>query len=98
MIIKILGTGCTKCTTLFNLTKEVVEEHHLHATLEKVEAIDEIMKYHIMATPALVVDEEVKTKGRVPSKEEILRLLSGAEKELPETPSGCGCSSSHGCA
>ncbi|PID94341.1 MAG: thioredoxin family protein [Bacteroidetes bacterium] len=77
-IIKILGSGCTKCTTLFNLTKEVVEENHIPATIEKVEQIDEIMKYHIMITPALVLNGEVKVKGRVPSREELLQLLQSA--------------------
>ncbi|MTI40882.1 thioredoxin family protein [Fulvivirga lutimaris] len=74
--IKILGSGCSRCQTLTGLVKEVVSENHIDATIEKVEDIQEIMKYNVMATPALVVDNEIKTKGRIPSKEEILAHLN----------------------
>ena len=76
MEIKILGTGCPKCKTLEKLTREVVEKNNIDATITKVEDIVEIMKYHIMATPALVIDEKVVVKGRVPSAEEIKQLLT----------------------
>lgn len=76
MEIKILGTGCTKCRILENATREVVEQNNISATVTKVEDIMEIMKYGIMATPALVIDEKVVVKGRVPSKEEIKKLLT----------------------
>lgn len=76
MEIKILGTGCPKCKTLEKLTREVVEKNGFHASITKVEDITEIMKYHIMATPALVVNEKVEIKGRVPSPAEILQVLS----------------------
>lgn len=75
MEIKILGTGCPKCKTLEKLTREVVEKNGIHATIIKVEDITEIMKYHIMATPALVVNEKVEIKGRVPSEAEIKEVL-----------------------
>ncbi|HAH24634.1 MAG TPA: thioredoxin family protein, partial [Prolixibacteraceae bacterium] len=67
MEIKILGTGCPKCKTLEKLTREVVEKNGIDATIVKVEDIMEIMKYGIIATPALVVNEKVAIKGRVPS-------------------------------
>ena len=76
MEIKILGTGCSKCKTLEKLTREVVEKNGINATVTKVEDITEIMKYHIMATPALVVNEKVEIKGRVPSEAEIKEVLS----------------------
>lgn len=76
MEIKILGTGCPKCKTLEKLTREVVEKNGIHATIIKVEDITEIMKYHIMATPAFVVNEKVEIKGRVPSAAEIKEVLS----------------------
>jgi small redox-active disulfide protein 2 len=76
MEIKILGTGCAKCKTLEKLTSEVVEKNGIQATITKVEDITEIMKYHIMSTPALVVNEKVEIKGRVPSAEEIKKVLS----------------------
>jgi small redox-active disulfide protein 2 len=76
MEIKILGTGCAKCKTLEKLTREVVSKNNISATITKVEDIVEIMKYNIMTTPALVIDEKVVTKGRIPSSDEILKLLT----------------------
>jgi small redox-active disulfide protein 2 len=76
MEIKILGTGCAKCKSLEKLTREVVEQYGFQATIAKVEEITEIMKYHIMSTPALVVNEKVEIKGRVPSAEEIKQVLA----------------------
>jgi small redox-active disulfide protein 2 len=76
MNIKILGTGCPKCKTLEKLTREVIEQNGINATITKVEDIVEIMKYGIMSTPALVVDEKVEIKGRVPSADEIKRVLT----------------------
>jgi small redox-active disulfide protein 2 len=75
MNIKILGSGCPKCKTLEKLTREVVEQNGIDATITKVEDIVEIMKYGVMTTPALVVDEKVTIKGRIPSTDEIKRLL-----------------------
>jgi len=75
MEIKILGTGCPKCKTLERITREVVEQNGIKATIIKVDDITEIMKYHIMATPALVVNENIEIKGRVPSAAEIKKVL-----------------------
>lgn len=76
MEIKILGTGCPKCKTLEKITREVVEQNGLEATVTKVEDIYQIMKYGVMTTPALVVNEKVEIKGRVPSAEEIKQVLT----------------------
>lgn len=76
MEIKILGTGCPKCKTLEKLTREVVEQNGLDATVTKVEDIYQIMKYGVMTTPALVVNEKVEIKGRVPSADEIKQVLT----------------------
>jgi small redox-active disulfide protein 2 len=76
MEIKILGTGCPKCKTLEKMTREVVEKNGIEATIIKVEDIMEIMKYGIMTTPAIVVNEKVEIKGRVPSAEEIKQVLT----------------------
>lgn len=76
MEIKILGTGCARCKTLEKLTRDVVAQNGIDATITKVEDIIDIMKYNIMATPALVVNEKVEFKGRVPSAEEIKQVLS----------------------
>lgn len=76
MEIKILGPGCPKCYTLEKLTREVVEKAGIEATVTKVDDIVEIMNYGVMSTPALVVDEKVVLKGRVPSAEELLKILT----------------------
>ena len=76
MEIKILGPGCPNCKTLDRITREVVEKNGINATITKVEDIMEIMKYGVMSTPALVIDEKVVVKGRVPSSDEIKQLLT----------------------
>lgn len=76
MEIKILGPGCPKCKTLEKLTREVVEQNGINAAVTKVEDIVEIMNYDVMTTPALVIDGKVVVKGRVPSAEEIRRLIT----------------------
>ena len=76
MEIKILGTGCPKCKTLEKLTRDVVEQNGIDATVTKVEDIREIMKYGVMSTPALVVNGKVAIKGRVPSSDEIKQVLT----------------------
>ena len=75
MIIKILGTGCSSCKKLEENTRKAVEELGIEATIEKVTDIKDIMKYGVMKTPALVVDEKVKTMGRVPTPEEIKKYI-----------------------
>ncbi len=75
MEIKILGTGCPKCKTLEQITRDVVSKYGIEATVTKVEDIMEILKYNIMTTPALVIDGKVVIKGRVPSADEIKLLL-----------------------
>lgn len=75
MEIKILGPGCPKCKILEKLTREVVEQSGIEATVTKVEDIVAIMNYGVMTTPALVVNEKVVLKGRVPSAEELKKLL-----------------------
>ncbi|MCB0661942.1 MAG: TM0996/MTH895 family glutaredoxin-like protein [Saprospiraceae bacterium] len=73
--IKILGTGCPKCKQTTALVEALVKETGVEATIEKVEDIMDIMQYNIMATPAVVIDEKVAIKGRVPTRSELLELL-----------------------
>ena len=75
MEVKILGPGCPKCKTLEALTREVVEKSGLNATVTKVDDIVEIMNYGVMTTPALVIDGRVVLKGRIPSADELKKLL-----------------------
>ena len=75
-VIKILGTGCPKCQSMTGIVKDVVSANNIDATIEKVEDIMEIMKFNIMTTPALVIDDVITIKGRVPTKYEVLALLN----------------------
>lgn len=75
MEVKVLGPGCAKCKTTYRVVEQVVKENNLDVTLTKVDDIMEIMSYNILSTPAVVVDGEVKIKGRVPSEREIKELL-----------------------
>ena len=76
MNIKVLGTGCAKCKSLEKVTKEVVTELNLNATVEKVEDIAKIMEAGVMITPALLVDEKLIVSGYVPSNKELKNLLT----------------------
>lgn len=78
MVIKILGPGCTNCQKLEALAKRAVDELGIDADIVKVSDYPEIMAFGIMSTPGLVVDEEVKLAGRVPSYDEVKRVLQGA--------------------
>jgi small redox-active disulfide protein 2 len=75
MKIEVLGTGCTKCKTLYENTRKALEESGKTAEVVKVEDIPSIMKYGVMSTPALVIDGAVKFSGKVASVEEIKGLL-----------------------
>lgn len=75
MEIKILGTGCARCKMLEKITREVVSQNGLEVNITRVENISDIMKYGVMSTPALVVNEKVEIKGRVPSSDEIKHVL-----------------------
>jgi small redox-active disulfide protein 2 len=76
MDIKILGTGCSKCKALEEITRKVVKDNGIDADITKVEDIMEIMKFNVMTTPALVVNDKVVVKGRIPSAKEILQFLT----------------------
>lgn len=75
MNIKVLGSGCAKCKKLFSLVKEVVNEAGIDASIEKVEDITEIIQYDVASTPALVIDEKVALKGRLPRRDELEKIL-----------------------
>ena len=73
--IKILGPGCAKCKSTYQIIEKVVNENGLKVKLSKVEDIVEIMSYNVMGTPAVMVDGVVKIKGHVPSESEIKQML-----------------------
>jgi small redox-active disulfide protein 2 len=74
--IQILGPGCPKCKKLAENVEAAVKELELEFEMEKVTDINEIMKFGVMITPALVVDGEVKVVGKVPAPDEIKRILA----------------------
>jgi len=73
--LQILGTGCPKCKATAENVEAAAKELGIEYELEKVTDINEIMKFGVMMTPALVVDGEVKIVGKVPSTEEIKKIL-----------------------
>ncbi|WP_111706772.1 thioredoxin family protein [Lutibacter citreus] len=74
-VIKILGTGCPSCISAEKVVTEVVNELNIEAKIVKVTEIMDIMAYDVMSTPAIVIDNKVMIKGKVPSKEEMKALL-----------------------
>lgn len=75
MEIKVLGPGCCKCKTTYNVIEKVIKENNLDVKLTKVDDIMEMMNYNIMTTPAVVIDEVVKMKGQVPTESDVKKLL-----------------------
>ena len=75
-LLQVLGTGCAKCTKLKEQAEAAVKELGIEATVEKIEDINVITGFGVMMTPALVIDGEVKVVGKVPSVEEIKKLLA----------------------
>ncbi|WP_428939470.1 thioredoxin family protein [Fontivita pretiosa] len=74
--LQILGTGCPKCQKLAQHAELAAKELGLDYRIEKIAALDQIMNFGVMMTPALAVDGQVKVWGRVPSVEEIKTLLA----------------------
>ena len=74
--IEILGTGCKKCKALETAAREAVEALGGDYEVVKVEDVQEIMKYGVASTPALVIDGVVKSSGRVLSADEIKQLIA----------------------
>jgi small redox-active disulfide protein 2 len=73
--LQILGTGCPKCNKLAEQTKEAANSLGLEYELVKIKNINEIMEFGVMMTPALAVDGEVKVAGKVPSVEDIKKMI-----------------------
>ena len=79
MEIKVLGGGCPKCKRLEELAREAAGDLGIEATFTKVKDMDAIMAYDVMSTPALVLDEQVKSSGRIPRKEEIAEWIRAGQ-------------------
>ena len=78
MLIQVLGTGCAKFKTLHETVKKAVQETGVDAQVEKVEDIQKIMAFEILMTPGLVIDGAVKTAGRLPTLDEVRKLILAA--------------------
>lgn len=77
MKIQILGTGCPKCKMLEKSARDAVAELGLDAEVEKVTDLEKIMSMGVMMTPALALDGDVKSVGKVLSKEKVIEILKG---------------------
>jgi small redox-active disulfide protein 2 len=92
--VKVLGTGCANCRATTQRVEQVAKELGVPITIEKVEAIPDIMAFGVLATPGVVVDGKVVHSGGVPSREKIAGWLGAHAKPVASaTPvtSGCGC-------
>lgn len=73
--IKVLGPGCPKCKTTYNNVLEALKQLNIQADVIKIDDIEEMMKYNILTTPVLMIDDVIKVKGRVAQVEEIKEFL-----------------------
>jgi small redox-active disulfide protein 2 len=78
MKIKILGTGCAKCHQVEQITRQIVKELAIDATIEEVKDMKKIMEYPILTTPGLVVNEELVCSGHIPTKSEMTQFIINA--------------------
>ena len=75
MKIEVLGSGCAKCAQLYDNIRKALDLAGKQAEVVKVQDIPTIMKYGVMSTPALVIDGKVKFSGKVPSPEELRKII-----------------------
>jgi len=73
--IKVLGPGCPKCKTTYSNVLEALKKTNMEANVEKVEDIEEMMKYNVLTTPVLMINGEMKVKGRIAQVSEIVDFL-----------------------
>lgn len=76
MKIQILGTGCPKCKTLTQNAETAVKELGIDCEVEKITDMDQILSFGVMITPALAIDGEVKSVGKILGSDDIKKLLS----------------------
>ena len=78
LTIKVLGSGCAYCKRVEQIVHKVVEEMTLQAEIIKVTEYPEIMKYNVMSTPGLVINEKIVSTGRIPTPAEVTTWLADA--------------------
>ncbi len=81
MQLLVLGPGCAKCKKLAEAADQAARELGLEYQLSKVTDLNQILAYRVMMTPALVVDDAVEVTGRVPTVEELKRILGAARPQ-----------------
>ncbi len=73
--VKVLGPGCAKCKATYENVLEAIKQTGIEANVIKIEDLEEMMKYNVLTTPVLLIDEQAKVKGRIPSVQEITEFL-----------------------
>jgi len=73
--VEILGVGCPKCKFVEKRVKEIIEELGIDVEIKEVTDMSKIMEYDVMATPVVIIDGDVKSEGRTPTREEIEKWL-----------------------
>jgi small redox-active disulfide protein 2 len=76
--VKILGSWCANCKRVEQIARKVITEMGLEAEIAKVTDFPEIMKYHVLATPGLVINEELVCAGRIPGESEVTTWVVNA--------------------
>lgn len=76
MKIAILGPGCSKCRLTEKVVRKAIDETGTEAVIYKVQDIEKIMQYRVMLTPAVVINDEVKIAGKVPTVEDVKKLIT----------------------
>ena len=94
--IKVLGTGCQKCKITYNNVLEALKQLGMEANVTKIEDIEEMMKYNVLTTPVLMIDDVMKVKGRIAQIDEIKELLKNTNSISEDNNSSC-CSNSSCC-
>jgi small redox-active disulfide protein 2 len=92
--VKVLGTGCAKCRATVRTIEEVAQELGVAVVIEKVEAVQDIAAYGILATPGVVVDGTVVHAGGLPTRDKVAGWLGGSAGpggEAGSIASGCAC-------
>ncbi len=82
LAIKVLGSGCANCKRLEAIVRQVVLQLAVEAEVVKVTEFPEIMKYHLLATPGLVINEKLVSAGRVPNEAEVTTFITTALTEI----------------
>ncbi|MEW6260880.1 MAG: thioredoxin family protein [Thermodesulfobacteriota bacterium] len=77
MDVKVLGPGCPKCKQTEQVVKDALREAGISANVEKVTDVMQIAGYGVFGTPAVIIDGEVKSVGKIPKKEEVVKWITG---------------------